>query len=132
MLSLDNPWHFALFSSAIVKTLNLHLSSIARSQLDAALRHSPPCRTCDDLSHDFEEFFLNNADDVAEMLKESQNTGGVNQFHSQQAVCEMVQVSLVLFPSKVIPCEGNYVIPLPLATAMCRPKYFWCRAEAKR
>ena len=46
----------------------------------------------DELSRNFEEFFLTNADEIADLVKRSPD---VKQFQAQQLVCEMVQVSRV-------------------------------------
>ena len=46
-------------------------------------------RSHDELSRNFEEFFLTNADEIADLVKRSPD---VRQFQAQQLVCEMVQV----------------------------------------
>lgn len=46
-------------------------------------------------SSEYEEFFLNNADDIAELLKKSSKLSGSNpctHFQAQQMGCSMVQV----------------------------------------
>ena len=47
-------------------------------------------KTAEELSNNYDEFFLSKADDIAELLKTSP---GVSHFDAQQMVCDMVQVS---------------------------------------
>ena len=65
--------------------------SLTQGHLDVALKYSVVTRNSDELSHNFEEFFLSNADEVAELLKRSP---GVSHFQAQQMVCEMMHVSV--------------------------------------
>ena len=62
---------------------------LSRGQLDSALTHSLHGRSSENLSQDFEEFFLSSADEVADLLKQTPN---VTYFKAHQIVCEMVQV----------------------------------------
>ena len=62
---------------------------LSRGQLDAALKHSLHGRSSENLSQDFEEFFLSSADEIADLLKQTPN---VSHFKAHQLVCEMVQV----------------------------------------
>ena len=62
---------------------------LSRGQLDAALKHSLHGRSSENLSQDFEEFFLSSADEIADLLRQ---TPDVSHFKAHQLVCEMVQV----------------------------------------
>lgn len=66
-----------------------YYSRLSRGQLDAALKHSLHGRSSENLSQDFEEFFLSSADEIADLLRQ---TPDVSHFKAHQLVCEMVQV----------------------------------------
>lgn len=66
------------------------LHSLARGQLETSLKKGMHNKSHDELSRNFEEFFLTNADEIADLVKRSPD---VKQFQAQQLVCEMVQQS---------------------------------------
>ena len=57
------------------------------------MKHVFKNTTADELSKNYDEFFLNKADDIADQLKMAP---GVNDFEAHQMVCDMVQVSHTL------------------------------------
>ena len=68
----------------------LCLHRLAKGHLEATVKHVFKNKTAEELSNNYDEFFLSKADDIAELLKTSP---GVSHFDAQQMVCDMVQVS---------------------------------------
>ena len=62
---------------------------LAKGHLEATVKHVFKNKTAEELSNNYDEFFLSKADDIAELLKTSP---GVTHFDAQQMVCDMVQV----------------------------------------
>ena len=81
-----------MFQVVIVHTVWLCFR-LTRGELNYALRHSFNGPGSDSLSNEYEEFFLNNADDITELLKRSQRSSA--HFQAQQMSCDMVQVRLL-------------------------------------
>ena len=86
-------------------------------------------RNSSELASDYEEFFLNNADDIADLLKKfpkASTTPTCTHFQAQQMVCSMVQVSSVYnnhftvheAASLMMHCEGLSGVPVSLALSL--------------
>ena len=89
----------------------IYIYRLSRGQLDAALRHTFLGRGSDQLSNEFEEFFLHNADEITELIKRSQRSSNSTHLYSQQMVCGLVQVSSARVDNKLyIPVFLMYVI----------------------
>ena len=75
----------------------LFQSRLANKHVMSALKSSLGGRQASELSSDYEEFFLNNADDIAALVKKVSkscpNTTPLTQLQAQQMVSSMIQVS---------------------------------------
>lgn len=72
-------------------------SRLTTKQLLCSLKASLGGRDSSELSSEYEEFFLNNADDIAELLKKSSHKSSANSsshLQAQQLVCTMIQVQV--------------------------------------
>lgn len=65
-------------------------SRLAKGHLEATVKHVFKNTAAEELVKNYDDFFLNKADDIADQLKMAP---GVNDFEAHQMVCEMVQVS---------------------------------------
>ena len=81
----------SVYISAIFLSLSLsHSPRLAKGHLEATVKHVFKNTAADDLARNYDEFFLNKADDIADQLKMAP---GVSDFDAHQMVCDMVQVS---------------------------------------
>lgn len=69
---------------------------LTSNHLLSALKVSLHGQDSTDLSSEYEEFFLNNADDIAELLKKSslKSASATTHFQAQQLACTMMQVRM--------------------------------------
>lgn len=74
--------------------LPIHWCRLTSNQLVSALKVSLGGRNSSELSSEYEEFFLNNADDIADLLKKLPKSAPhtCTHFQAQQMVCSMIQV----------------------------------------
>ena len=70
---------------------------LTANQISSALKVSLGGQNSCELSNEYEEFFLNSADDITELLKKLPRVSASNLTHlqAQQVVCSMVQVCVM-------------------------------------
>jgi ATP-dependent Zn protease len=69
---------------------------LTSNQLVSALKVSLGGRNSSELATEYEEFFINNAEDIADLLKRMPKTAShtCTHFQAQQMVCSMIQVGV--------------------------------------